>query len=384
MKTRKALLLCLLFIAEYALISGFRTMTLPSLPQNKWMSKQRGTLGSSPALHSKSRSPLSPLALSLTSAKPVTAFPLSFNPISKSIFNKLILSSTFQYGLSCLPTSIRHLIMSVYPSDLLFFIVFQLSFAPLLRLSYYFQTLTWKVLGLGKPNPWEESILGFVEEKSHLLSKLIGLNYLLKVLWVVLTQLGLVGSLTGMPNQKFFINLISRISYTLYLVHFIDHFKSQFLKTFIPSVAENRRQNYIMSRSLSVIIWIVGALICGEMISSHFQTPLSSVLAFGGVGGIVLGLSAKDITSNFLGGFLLLLNEPFAPGDMVSFKTSTNAETVVGRVERVGWGQTRIRGRDTRPTYIPNSHFIQTAVTNMERITHRKYETNVKIRHQVR
>ncbi|RYY68405.1 mechanosensitive ion channel [archaeon] len=55
-----------------------------------------------------------------------------------------------------------------------------------------------------------------------------------------------------------------------------------------------------------------------------------------------------------------------------------------GRVERVGWGQTRIRGKDTRPTYIPNSHFVQTAVTNQERITHRKFETTVKIRLQVR
>ena len=53
---------------------------------------------------------------------------------------------------------------------------------------------------------------------------------------------------------------------------------------------------------------------------------------------------------------------------------------VVGRVERVGWGQTRIRGRDTRPTYVPNAHFVQTAVTNMERITHRKFEATVPIR----
>ena len=55
---------------------------------------------------------------------------------------------------------------------------------------------------------------------------------------------------------------------------------------------------------------------------------------------------------------------------------------MVGRVERVGWGQTRIRGRDTRPTYIPNSHFVQTAVTNMDRITHRKYEAKVPVRFQ--
>lgn len=54
-----------------------------------------------------------------------------------------------------------------------------------------------------------------------------------------------------------------------------------------------------------------------------------------------------------------------------------------GRVERVGWGQTRIRGRDTRPTYVPNAHFAQAAVTNMERITHRKFETVIPLRFQV-
>jgi MscS family membrane protein len=55
----------------------------------------------------------------------------------------------------------------------------------------------------------------------------------------------------------------------------------------------------------------------------------------------------------------------------------------MGRVERVGWGQTRIRGRDTQPTYVPNSHFAHAAVTNMERITHRKFETIVPVRFEV-
>jgi MscS family membrane protein len=46
----------------------------------------------------------------------------------------------------------------------------------------------------------------------------------------------------------------------------------------------------------------------------------------------------------------------------------------------VGWGQTRIRGTDTRPTYIPNSHFALAAVTNLERISHRKFEAVVPVR----
>jgi MscS family membrane protein len=117
------------------------------------------------------------------------------------------------------------------------------------------------------------------------------------------------------------------------------------------------------------------------MVSTFLKVPLSSTLAFGGVGGLAIGLSARDIVANFLGGMLLLFNEPFTPGDMVTFRTGS--VEFIGRVERVGWGQTRIRGRDTRPTYIPNSHFVQTAVTNMERITHRKFEATIPLRFQV-
>lgn len=129
-----------------------------------------------------------------------------------------------------------------------------------------------------------------------------------------------------------------------------------------------------------MIIWIIGGLIACEMVSTYLKVPLSSTLAFGGVGGLAIGLSARDLAANFLGGMLLLFNEPFTPGDMVSFKMGNNE--LIGKVERVGWGQTRIRGRDTRPTYVPNSHFVQTPVTNMERITHRKFESIVPIRFQ--
>lgn len=49
----------------------------------------------------------------------------------------------------------------------------------------------------------------------------------------------------------------------------------------------------------------------------------------------------------------------------------------------MGWYQTRLRGKDTRPTYVPNSVFVDTMVTNMDRITHRRFETTFYLRFQV-
>jgi MscS family membrane protein len=63
---------------------------------------------------------------------------------------------------------------------------------------------------------------------------------------------------------------------------------------------------------------------------------------------------------------------------MILFKTG--GMDVEGRVERVGWNQIRLRARDTRAIYIPNSLFVNAAVTNIERITHRRVEYSIRLR----
>lgn len=203
--------------------------------------------------------------------------------------------------------------------------------------------------------------------------KIIGGNYIVQIFVIILGKLGL-------RQRSDFPSLVARVAYALYATQVIDMFKSRFLTTFFPKLAESRRQSYVVNRASSVVIWLVGALIACEMVSTFLKVPLSTFITFGGFAGLALGLSARDVAANFLGGLLLLFNEPFTPGDMVTFRTG--AAELLGRVERVGWGQTRIRGKDTRPTYIPNSHFVQTSVTNMDRITHRIFEAVIHLRYQ--
>lgn len=272
-----------------------------------------------------------------------------------------------------LPSILASVVKSIYPGELFLFILFQLTYKGMLRLAHKLQIIAWKLLHMGTPLEWEKSILGFLTERAALLSRLMGCNYVAKVLCMVLVKV-------GFRIRSDFPVLLSRISYALYIANFVDLFKSKFLHTFFPGLIDNRRQSYVVKRSTSFIIWTIGVLVACEMVSTYLKVPLTSTLALGGVGGLAIGLSARDIAANFLGGLLLLFNEPFVPGDMVTFRTG-NTE-LVGRVERVGWGQTRIRGRDTRPTYVPNSHFVQTAVTNMERITHRKFEAIIPLRFQ--
>jgi MscS family membrane protein len=278
----------------------------------------------------------------------------------------LSIGTGFQFGAKS-----KDLIKLFSIKELMLFVVFRFSFSRALKISHRMQKLAWNVLALGKPLEWEKSILGFVEERCDLLATLMGCNYVIKVVISLLKRVGF------RINSGFAV-LFAKIAYTYFAANIIDLFKTRYLKNFVPTLRESRRQSYVVNRSLSVTIWVVAFLSICEMISTFLQVPLSSTLAFGGVGGLAIGLSARDIAANFLGGMLLLFNEPFTPGDMVTFRM--NKQDITGRVERVGWGQTRIRGRDTRPTYVPNSQFVQTAVTNMERITHRKYETRIALR----
>lgn len=99
---------------------------------------------------------------------------------------------------------------------------------------------------------------------------------------------------------------------------------------------------------------------------------ISGVLAFGGIGGLAVGLAARDLLANFFGGLMIFLDRPFAVGEWIR---SPDRE-IEGTVEEIGWRLTVIRTFDKRPLYVPNSVFATLAVENPSRMQNRRiYET---------
>jgi small-conductance mechanosensitive channel len=223
---------------------------------------------------------------------------------------------------------LQGLFSAVYPGDLFLFALFQLTHKGTLKLAHKLQIFAWKLLSMGNVAVFNKSILGFLEERATLLSKVMGCSYVVKLTCMVLSKLGF----HIRPDLSI---LLSKVMYALYISNFIDLFKTRFLHVFLPNLSENRRQSYVVNRCVSVWIKIITAMmmktvivtqmiiLISMMFSTFFRVPLSSTLAFGGVGGLAIGLSARDIAANFLGGMLLLFNEPFTPGDMVTFRTGT-------------------------------------------------------------
>lgn len=123
-----------------------------------------------------------------------------------------------------------------------------------------------------------------------------------------------------------------------------------------------------ISKLLKLSVSITGFLV----ILQYMGYSISGVLAFGGLGGLAVGLAAQSMLSNFFGGLMIYLDKPFSVGDWIR----SPDQEIEGVVEDIGWRATRIRTFDKRPLYVPNSIFTKISVENPSRMLNRRiYET---------
>ncbi|MBT4462115.1 MAG: mechanosensitive ion channel family protein [Gammaproteobacteria bacterium] len=104
------------------------------------------------------------------------------------------------------------------------------------------------------------------------------------------------------------------------------------------------------------------------MIMQEFGLSISGLLAFGGVGGLVVGLAAKDLLSNFFGGLMIYFDRPFKVGEFIK----SPDRNIEGIVESIGWRLTVVRTFSKNVLYIPNAAFANIIVENATRMTNRR------------
>jgi MscS family membrane protein len=128
-----------------------------------------------------------------------------------------------------------------------------------------------------------------------------------------------------------------------------------------------------LSRIVRITIIVTSVLI--GMDALGFQ--VSGLLAAGGIGGLAVGLAAKDMLANFFGGLTVFIDRPFSLGDWVVLQD----KGIEGVVENIGWRQTIIRKFDKRPIYVPNATFTTIAVENPSRMSHRRINETIGMRY---
>jgi MscS family membrane protein len=105
---------------------------------------------------------------------------------------------------------------------------------------------------------------------------------------------------------------------------------------------------------------------------------LTGLLALGGLGGLTVGFAAKDLLANFFGGLTIYLDRPFVVGEWIR---SPDTE-IEGPVEHISWRHTRIRAFNKNPIHVPNALFTTIVLENPSRMSHRRIEETLGLRHE--
>lgn len=159
-----------------------------------------------------------------------------------------------------------------------------------------------------------------------------------------------------------------------------------FLVTFVKNIEKNIIQNALrdgrkidqttvnaLGRVVRITIVVTVILIALDTLGVN----VSGLLAAGGIGGLAVGLAAKDMLANFFGGITVFIDRPFSVGDWIVLKE----KGIEGVVENIGWRQTTIRKFDKRPVYVPNAIFTTASVENPSRMSHRRINETIGLRY---
>jgi MscS family membrane protein len=156
----------------------------------------------------------------------------------------------------------------------------------------------------------------------------------------------------------------------------VNEFKNKTSK--IKDDAEKTFQNKYKTTTIDASFKVLNVTIFIMALIAVIQKmgfPLSGLLAFGGMSGIIVGMGARDLLSNLFGGIMVYFNRPFDIGDWIC---SPDRE-IEGIVEDIGWFVTKVRKFDRRPLYLPNAVFTTISVENPSRMSHRRIKETFRV-----
>lgn len=109
-----------------------------------------------------------------------------------------------------------------------------------------------------------------------------------------------------------------------------------------------------MSRAVLILVAVLVSL-------SLVGIDLTVLSVFGGALGVGLGLGLQKIASNYVSGFVILLERSLAIGDLITVDKYT------GKVDRINTRYTVLRNADGTESVVPNEMLVSGAVVNATR-----------------
>lgn len=119
----------------------------------------------------------------------------------------------------------------------------------------------------------------------------------------------------------------------------------------------------LLDRALSAVLWVVTAGHVLDMLNIDVGTSVKSLLAFGGVGTVIVSLATKDLATQVVSGMVLSTSDRFYEGDEIELGDGTH-----GIIQSMGLMHTDLRGGDEIITRIPNTQIATQRARNISRV----------------
>jgi small-conductance mechanosensitive channel len=126
---------------------------------------------------------------------------------------------------------------------------------------------------------------------------------------------------------------------------------------------ENMGRLGIVNRIIDVVIVTISSLVLLDYLQIKMNNAMRGIFAFGGAGTLAFTLASRDIATQLLAGVQLIFSDKMYAGDVVQFGDGTT-----GKVIRLGWVETTLRGSDNLVTRVPNTLLSSQKVSNVSRI----------------
>ena len=145
------------------------------------------------------------------------------------------------------------------------------------------------------------------------------------------------------------------------------------LRTIILGVVEHRAGDRpgetTVGNALRIIRLLVNVALFAVavvLILSNLGVDVTGIVAGLGIGGIAIGLAARDIFSDLFAALAIILDRPFRLGDTVKFGDT------VGTVEAIGLKTTRIRSLDGDEVIVANAKLLTQEIRNLAEVHDRR------------
>jgi len=125
---------------------------------------------------------------------------------------------------------------------------------------------------------------------------------------------------------------------------------------------------------IDIFMTLVAYAVCALRWFQAVGIEPRTVLAFGGVGGLAIGLASQSLVGNFISGLLILATCPFSVGDEV------RSEEMEGVVTGIGWNYTEVESPLGYDVKVPNASISASKCVNKTSSPMRGFDVEVPVR----